>query len=145
MTTERKIRANRANARLSTGPRTPQGKARSSRSALRHGLSIAVVAGSGPFAEEIEKLARKITGGMRSKILLEHARRVAMTRVDLGRIRLVRYELLSHVFPDEFSGREALHHFENGQLRKQLRRLEKLERYELRALSRRRLAIKAFD
>src|SRR5215470_11163013 len=35
---ERKLAANRANAQRSTGPRTPQGKARASLNALRHGI-----------------------------------------------------------------------------------------------------------
>jgi hypothetical protein len=35
---EAKLAANRANARLSTGPRTDDGKARSSRNAVKHGL-----------------------------------------------------------------------------------------------------------
>ena len=39
MTTDRQIAANRANANKSTGPRTENGKRRSRRNALRHGLT----------------------------------------------------------------------------------------------------------
>ncbi|MBN2272425.1 MAG: hypothetical protein JXN61_17570, partial [Sedimentisphaerales bacterium] len=39
MTTEAKVLANRLNARKSTGPRTPQGKAAVAQNALKHGLS----------------------------------------------------------------------------------------------------------
>ncbi len=39
MTSEAKRAANRANAKKSTGPRSPAGKARASQNARRHGLS----------------------------------------------------------------------------------------------------------
>jgi hypothetical protein len=43
MATEKQIAANRQNAKCSTGPRTDQGKRRSRRNALRHGLMAQTV------------------------------------------------------------------------------------------------------
>jgi len=40
MATEKQLRANRENAKKSTGPKTAGGRARSSRNALSHGLSL---------------------------------------------------------------------------------------------------------
>src|SRR4051794_15045422 len=39
MATDKQIEANRRNAQKSTGPRTPAGKAKCSRNALKHGLA----------------------------------------------------------------------------------------------------------
>ena len=61
MASDRKIKANRTNARASTGAKTAQGRARSARNALRHGLSLAVA--SDPLlSEEVEALAGEIAG-----------------------------------------------------------------------------------
>jgi hypothetical protein len=57
MATERQRRANRANAQRSTGPRTPAGRAVSSRNATRHGvLSAAVVVADGESPDEFNAL-----------------------------------------------------------------------------------------
>jgi hypothetical protein len=92
MTTARQIEANRANARSSTGPRTDKGKARASRSALRHGLSIPVLADPA-LSKKVEDLAVKIAGENASPVLLELARAVAEAQIDLDRVRAARHEL----------------------------------------------------
>ena len=62
VTTERKRAANRANARLSTGPRSAAGKARVKQNALRHGLNVAV-ADDPLLTAEVTRLARAICDG----------------------------------------------------------------------------------
>jgi hypothetical protein len=56
-----KANTNRANAQASTGPKSARGKARASRNARRHGLSLAI--GADPvLSEKVEKFARAIAG-----------------------------------------------------------------------------------
>jgi hypothetical protein len=89
MSTSRQIAANRNNARSSTGPRTQRGRARASRNARRHGLSVSVV--SDPrLSEHVENLARDIVGETASPAVLEMARRFAEAQIDLDRIRKAR-------------------------------------------------------
>src|SRR5712691_2821724 len=59
VTSIRKIMANRANARESTGPETCVGKARSSRNALRHGFERKEALRIGGLSAEVETLARE--------------------------------------------------------------------------------------
>jgi hypothetical protein len=94
MTSARKIKANRVNAQASTGPRTLHGKSRAARNALRHGLSLSVLADP-VLTEEAKNLALKIAGeGPRAEIL-EPAQRIAEAQIDIVRVRQARHYLLS--------------------------------------------------
>jgi hypothetical protein len=79
---DRRLRANRANAARSTGPRTTAGKAAARLNALRHGLAAA--SHSEPGADqEIETLARAIAGPESGSELLALARRIADAELGL--------------------------------------------------------------
>src|SRR3954467_6556761 len=54
MTTFKQIEANRRNARRSTGPTTEEGKLRSRRNAVRHGLTAETVIGALEDAEDYQ-------------------------------------------------------------------------------------------
>jgi hypothetical protein len=65
MSTEAKIEANRANAQHSTGPRTDEGKARSSQNARQHGLSSRTVFVPAGREEEFTTLMQKLFAEVR--------------------------------------------------------------------------------
>ena len=89
MTSERKQRSNRVNARLSTGPKTAKGKARASKNARRHGLNLPVL--RDPFlAKQVETMAWRIAGEAGGGELLARARAIAEAQIDIQRIRLYR-------------------------------------------------------
>jgi hypothetical protein len=60
MTSERQTAANRANARHSTGPKTPEGKAAAGRNAIRHGLLTRDVVLPEEDAEAFEDLRNRV-------------------------------------------------------------------------------------
>jgi hypothetical protein len=99
VTSERKISANRANARASTGPKTAEGRARSIRNARRHGLSLPVL--SDPLSsQEVEELAREIAGTSANAEIHELARRIAEAQIDLRRVRHARHAFLASAIGD---------------------------------------------
>ena len=65
MATEKQIAANRENARKSTGPRTEQGKRRSRRNSIRHGLTAETVIKVLEDEADYESLAAAINSDFR--------------------------------------------------------------------------------
>ncbi len=180
MTSDRKIKANRANAQTSTGPKTRHGRARSAENAFRHGLSLPVQSDQA-LCEEARALARQIAGPYASAHMQMLAGRVAEAQVDLRRIRYARHQFLSEASADRYryesraltrmklkvikqfltpelaevplpafiqtcltSSQEGPSKFATV-LSKETKQLLALDRYERRALSRRKFAVRAFD
>jgi hypothetical protein len=131
MTSPQRLRANRANSRRSTGPKSRAGRAKSARNARRHGLRVPVLS-ERALADEVEHLAQKIIDGSPSE-LMDLARRVAEAEIDVLRIRRVQNELVWG------QGMERL-----IQASAAFSDLAVFHRYERRALSRRKFAIRAF-
>ena len=130
MATAKQVAANRANAARSTGPRTPAGRATSSRNAFRHGLSIPLPRDL-TTATEIDRLALAIAGEHPSEQQLVAAREFATDHYDLMRIRALRLAATPALSPTLDP--------------RGLRCVLGFDRYEQAALSRRRRAAKTLD
>ena len=133
MTSIRKIEANKNNASRSTGPRTPGGKLRSSQNARRHGLATRIE--DDPEARGgIECLTAMLAEGTDDFERIEQSRILAERHFNLRRIRAARFDVFSTISDLENA---SLNDFERA-----LRAMASISRYERRALSKNKLALR---
>ena len=133
MSSDRQIAANQSNAKKSTGPTTQAGRDAARQNSRRHGLAIDI--SSDPaFQTDIDRLVKIV---LREGITdIEQAREFAEAELDLLRIRKFRKTLFDQVrFAEAATPTDLLALNE---------RLAKLGRYERRAYSRRKKALRAF-
>jgi hypothetical protein len=104
------------------------------RNARRHGLAVAV-GGDPAFHEDIEKLAKALSLSSGTQQVSEHAREAAEAELDLARIRKVRAYLFETLYFADTAAPDGITDLNS--------KLTKLERYERRAFSRRRRALRA--
>ena len=155
MTSARRI-ANQENPKRSSGPKTVRGKARASRNALRHGLSAAR-AGDALVSAEAVRMAEAFGFEDMSRSQFEQFLTIAKCEVELNRIAAARIAIFERELARLAAGRQQQHvHPELQEVPAQLLRDEvsafnraipalcMLDRYERRALSRRRRAIVNF-
>ena len=126
MASEKQIKANRENAKRSTGPKSLAGRLKSSRNALRHGLSIPTAI-SPQAGMPACKLIEFLTPDGASELQRLAALEMAQAQAQLLRVAAVRKALLAKL------------DLESPSL-EQVRRLAALERYECRAHRQRRRA-----
>jgi hypothetical protein len=149
MTSKHRLETNRANATMSSGPRTHGGKARASQNARKHGLAMPIA--ESPMGPDIiERLARAIAGERTEDNILALARVSAAAELELVRVRSYKASVMEVVFVAATRERsqpvEIKEHHEDPTeditVAPLLDQLEALERYERRAFSRRKTAFR---
>jgi len=89
MSTQKQIEANRRNALRSTGPKTPEGKARSALNALQHGIRSSLAVIPGESLEDFETLYDAIRADFQPADSMDEilVRQIASTEWRLQRIQ----------------------------------------------------------
>jgi hypothetical protein len=135
MSSERKVTANRTNGRKSRGPRTAAGKAKASRNAQRHGLAAKCHLNS-DASGQIERITNAICSLDADPSLREQARIIVQSAVVLHRVQeqnLATFERMRDVDSDA-----------GDCMREALAELTRFARYERRALSSQKKAMRNF-
>lgn len=112
MTSARQIATNRRNAARSTGPRTADGKKRSSANSLRHGLARALGQNTS-LATDIEQIACAFANG-RDPCLLYHARGVTEAQLEIVRVRQARVHLIDKIINNRVDSKRPLDPAQEG-------------------------------
>jgi hypothetical protein len=159
MSSDKQIEANRRNAKKSTGPRTAMGTAVSSRNARKHALTT--IGHHNPvYAPQIEAIAKTICRDSSNLRLWQEALTIGECTIILRNVRAERIALIerslasvSSSAPDRGAARAEAVECESKPAppRDALQAmclggpgLDRLERYERRALSRRKRAVETF-
>lgn len=156
----RKIESNRRNALRSTGPRTQAGRRKASRNARKHGLAISV--GEDPsVSAEIDELARMLVPeatGLKLALARELAEaELEVMRVRAARLNLIRFEAAKldarlaagedANAPQDEKGRKAESRNKSELVGRAVLKVERqlfqLQRYERRAIGRRKRVVRA--
>ena len=93
MTSERRLAANRKNAKRSTGPRTARGKLRVRSNAVQHGLATTALRHPA-LAIEIQRMAKAICAENKSRFQFDQALSIAESELMLTKVRSSRFGAL---------------------------------------------------
>jgi hypothetical protein len=131
MTVRRRAAAEPRPAWRCTGPLTAQGKQSVAKNALRHGLSLPVLADP-LLSKEVAEQAERVANGSTDPEIRELAIQVAAAQTDIQRVRDARHAVMGALIAQPDKAAEKT------------KELVRLDRYERRAVSRRKSAILAF-
>jgi hypothetical protein len=161
MASERQRRTNRKNARRSTGPQTAAGKANAAQNSFRHGLA-ADIRNNSTWSKDIESLEQHYCEEALNRHRFVDARTAAEAQFAINRVRQARVALIENAAVDHETCRRPLEksHETDGVVSiaahdscmpsrdlsvicRVAETLLQFDRYERRALSRRRKALRA--